>query len=275
MSLSNSLPTSRFLSRMKLRPMTTRLIPVLGSLLIGGMLGLGAPKALANEGVAPMMFHADATNVQSAQRGARDFMNYCSGCHSMKYLRYSRMGTDLGISEDLLKKNLMFTSTKPGDTIESAMPALAKEWFGQQPPDLTLETKARGADWVYSYLMSFYLDDKRPLGVNNLYLPGVSMPHVLGELQGWQVKEAAPHAEAGKEPAEGHGHEAGLKLEHPGKLTTEEYRDFITDLVNFMTYAAEPSTADRLHTGGRVMVYLLILLALTYYLKKEFWRDIH
>lgn len=235
-----------------------------GALLAAPLVGVQA----ADEGPPLMQFKAEPTNAPSVQRGARDFMNYCSGCHSMKYLRYNRFGADMGVSDDLLKKNLMFTSQKVGDTIVSAMPATAKEWFGQQPPDLTLETKARGTEWVYSYLMSFYLDDKRPFGVNNLYLPNVSMPAVLGNLQGWQVKEEAKAGEAAEETSP-------LKLVAPGSMSPEAYQNFVTDLVNFMTYAAEPSTGDRVHTGIRVMVYLLVLLALTYALKKEFWRDIH
>lgn len=142
--------------------------------------------AVANEGVALLPFKADTGNLASAQRGARDFMNYCSGCHGLKHLRYNRMAADLGIPEDVLKKNLMFTSEKPGDHILSSMPPdAAKGWFGQTPPDLTLTTRQRGIDWVYTYLLSFYLDPSRPTGVNNTVLPGASMPHVLWELQGW------------------------------------------------------------------------------------------
>lgn len=257
------------MSLVKISPM--RILTLAGAALLG--LALLAPfaPAQANEGLAPLQFKDDSGNLPSVQRGARNFMNYCSGCHSMKYLRYSRMGTDLGLSADQLKQNLMFTSDKPGDTIVNAMPAAAAgTWFGQIPPDLSLETKVRGADWVYSYLLSFYLDDKRPMGVNNLYLPGVSMPHVLGALQGWQVKEEAPAGEAAH-----HGEGEELKLAEPGSLSPEEYKAFVADLVNFMAYAAEPTTSQRLHTGGRVMIYLLVLLVLTYLLKKEYWRDIH
>jgi ubiquinol-cytochrome c reductase cytochrome c1 subunit len=219
-------------------------------------------------------FRTEVGNMPAVQRGARDFMNYCSGCHSLKYLRYSRMGQDLGIPDDVLKKNLMFTSKKPGDTIVSSMPAAAKDWFGQQPPDLTLEAKARGADWVYTYLMSFYLDPKRPMGVNNIMLPGVAMPHVLGGLQGWQVKAE------GKPVAEGQGGEEAealpkFDLVQAGTLSPEEYKAFVGDLTNFMVYASEPVANDRVSVGIRVMVYLLVLLGLTYLLKKEFWRDVH
>src|ERR1700760_3836590 len=123
---------------------------------------------------------ADITNVESLQRGARDFMNYCSGCHSLKYLRYNRMGTDLQISEAELK-NLMFTSDKVFDGVATSMPKDAEGWFGKQPPDLSLMARARGVDYIYSFLKGFYVDKTRPWGVNNLYLPSAAMPHVLAE----------------------------------------------------------------------------------------------
>lgn len=220
----------------------------------------------------PYSYTPDASNQASLQRGARDFMAYCSGCHSMKYLRYNRIAQDLGIPVDLLKANLMFTSTAVGDQIHSAMPAEAsKTWFGQTPPDLTLETRARGVDWVYSYLRTFYVDPARPLGTNNLVLPNASMPNVLWELQGWQVKEEAQ----GDAHAEGGHHGAPLKLVEPGKLSPAEYEKFVGDLTNFMAYAAEPGKTARVASGYKAMAYLLVLLVLCFLLKKEFWRDIH
>lgn len=243
-------------------------------LLAGGLLAAGS--ALAAGGTAlPYKFTPDLGNEASLQRGARNYMNYCSGCHSMRLLRYGRVGQDLNIPEDLLRANLMFTSEKPGDHIISAMPAEAAKWFGQQPPDLTVETRMRGADWVYNYLMTFYADASRPLGTNNLVLPGASMPHVLAELQGLQVKEEAP--------AEGHGegHAApahkgsGLKLASPGKLSEDDYADFVRDTVNFMAYAAEPGRAGRISTGINVMLFLLAFTVLAYLLKREFWKDVH
>ncbi len=222
----------------------------------------------AEEGPEPLSFREDVGNLPSVQRGARDFMAYCSGCHAMKYLRYNRMGTDLGIPDDLLKANLMLGTDKVGDPIPSSMPAKqAESWFGRVPPDLTLETKARGSAWVFSYLQSFYLDDKRPLGVNNPYLPGVSMPAVLGELQGWQKLAAPEKGEAEGAPK--------FELVQAGSMTPEEYKAFVTDLTNFMAYASEPGKSERIALGGKVMLYLLVLLVLTYFLKKEFWRDIH
>jgi ubiquinol-cytochrome c reductase cytochrome c1 subunit len=240
------------------------------ALAFAGLL-FAAPALHAEEESTLLQFKEEVGNLPSVQRGARDFMNYCSGCHSLKYLRYNRVAQDLDIPEDVLKKNLMFTSEKPGDTIVSAMPDSAKDWFGLQPPDLSLETKARGSDWVFTYLQSFYLDAKRPTGVNNELLPGLSMPHVLGSLQGWQVKAEK------KEGAEGGEEAAGPKFElvQAGEMSPEQYKDFVRDLTNFMAYAAEPVKSERIHYGIRTMIYLLVLLALSYMLKKEFWRDVH
>jgi ubiquinol-cytochrome c reductase cytochrome c1 subunit len=240
------------------------------ALLLTGLL-LSAPAAYAEEEIKTLAFEP-SDNAASIQRGARDFMAYCSGCHSLKYLRYNRLGADVGISDDLLKANLIFDGSKPGEQVQTAMPAKQSEaWFGRTPPDLTLETKARGADWVYSYLMGFYLDPTRPLGVNNLYLPGVSMPAVLGELQGWQVKVDEKGAKA-----EGEGDHLPLKLAQPGTMDEKQYKEFVGDLTNFMAYAAEPIAKDRESTGWHVVFYLLFLfIPLAYALKKEFWRDVH
>lgn len=222
----------------------------------------------------PYSYKADVSNLPSVQRGAKTFMNYCSGCHSMQFMRYSRVAQDLGIPEDLLKANLMFTSEKTGDVIHSSLSkAESAKWFGQSPPDLTLETRARGEDWVYSYLKSFYVDSARPLGVNNLVLPGASMPHVLWELQGWNAKAEA-HA-AGHESG-GHGPAPDpFKQVQAGKLEGKDYDKFVGDLVNFMAYAAEPGRSARQSLGFKAIVYLVILLGFAYLLKKEYWKDIH
>jgi ubiquinol-cytochrome c reductase cytochrome c1 subunit len=239
------------------------------ALLLGGIL-LAVPAAYAEDEPQLLAFTASA-NPATLQRGARDFMAYCSGCHSLKYLRYNRMAEDLGISADLLKANLIFDGSKPGELIQTAMPAQQSEtWFGRTPPDLTLETKARGADWVYSYLLGFYLDSSRPLGVNNLYLPGASMPAVLGEACGYQAKV---EAKGGKE---GEGEALPLKTVVPGSMDAAQCKAFVSDLTSFMAYAAEPVAREREHTGWHVVFYLLFLLIpLSYALKKEFWRDVH
>lgn len=255
--------------------------------------GVAGAAVAAGGHALPFEYAPDTSNLPSVQRGAAYFMGYCSGCHSMKYLRYNRIGTDLQIPEDLLKANLMLTSDKPGDTIKSAMPAAAaKTWFGTEPPDLTLETRARGPSWVYSYLKSFYVDTTRPLGVNNAVLPGASMPHVLWELQGWQVKPATTSEHAGAEEgaapastrgddgehAAGGAHGAnhtGLELAQKGTLSPQEYDKFVGDLVNFMAYAAEPGKAQRQSLGFKAIIYLILLMGLCYLLKKEFWKDVH
>jgi ubiquinol-cytochrome c reductase cytochrome c1 subunit len=234
------------------------------------LLSLALP-ALAEEAM-PYSVKLDRGNIASLQRGARNFMNYCSGCHGMQYLRYNRLAKDLDIPEDVLKKNLMFTSDKVGDQIHSAMPAQAADWFGKLPPDLTLETRARGAEWVYNYLLTFYLDPKRPNGVNNRMLPNVSMPHVLWELQGWQKpageKEEHEGVSEHKKPI--------YEIVQPGALSSDEYRKWVADLVNFMDYAAEPEKAERMKVGVKVMLYLIVfLLPLTYLLKREYWKDVH
>ena len=235
-------------------------------------LTLSAGVQAAGGAALPYQFKPDTGNQASLQRGARDFMAYCSGCHSMKHLRYSRIGQDLGIPEDLLKKNLMLTSDKPGDPIKSALkPEDAAAWFGQPPPDLTLETRARGPAWVYNFLMTFYVDNSKPNGANNLVLPGASMPHVLGDLQGWQVKPEAAAGEAGHAPKG-----SGLELAVAGTQSPEEYRKTVADITNFMAYAAEPGKNARIATGFKVMLYLfLFLLPVTYLLKKEYWKDVH
>lgn len=227
----------------------------------------------AEEGV---LMHArvDLSNKASLQRGARIFVNYCQGCHSAAFMRYSRMANDLGITEEVLKKNLMFGTDKPGDTMTTS---LTKEegvqFFNVAPPDLSVIARARGADWLYSYFMTFYRDDSRPTGVNNLTFKDVAMPHVLWNLQGWQrpvLKDGVDPE--GKIEAEDIDH---LELETPGKLNEQEYADTVNDLVNFLVYMGEPAKLKRYTVGGWVMVYLIVLLFVVYLLKKEYWRDVH
>jgi ubiquinol-cytochrome c reductase cytochrome c1 subunit len=246
-----------------------RILISLSALLLSGA------AVAAGGGPLPYSFEPDVTNLPSVQRGARNYMAYCSACHSMNLLRYSRIGEDLGIPEDILKANLMFTSDKPGDTISAAMPAESATWFGRQPPDLTVSSRARGPSWVYSYLMTFYLDPSRPAGVNNLVLAGASMPHVLWELQGWQTKGDDAHHAEDEGHGGGHGPDTGLTLVQEGTLSPEEYEAFVADTVNFMAYAAEPGRAGRVGLGMKVMLFLLVFSTLAYMLKKEFWKDVH
>jgi ubiquinol-cytochrome c reductase cytochrome c1 subunit len=232
-----------------------------------------APAAYAS-GAAETVQHAnnDVGNVMSLQRGARNFVNYCLGCHSAKYVRYNRMGTDLGISEQQLIDNLMFTGERPFDTIRNGMnPDDAKRWFGVAPPDLSLVARSRGTDYVYTFLRSFYVDPSRSTGVNNLMLPGTAMPHVLWELQGEQevVWE-------GKMDAQGNAskHFKEFKSVKPGKLAPEEFDGFVRDTVNFLDYIAEPVQLKRQSLGYRVIAFLLFFTLLAYLLKKEYWKDV-
>src|SRR5262245_18851971 len=174
----------------------------------------------------------DVSNVASLQRAARNFVNYCYGCHSAQYVRFNRVAADLGLSEDQVIQNLMFTGERPTDKMKNAMAlADARRWFGKDPPDLSLIARSRGTDYVFSFLKSFYIDPSRPTGTNNTVLPGASMPHVLWELQGLQRK-----VEEGK--ADAHGdidkHFTGFELATKGKLTPEEFDDFLRDTVNFL-----------------------------------------
>jgi len=217
----------------------------------------------------------DLSDRYSLQRGAKLFVNYCVSCHSAAYMRYNRMGRDLGLTGEQLQDNLMFTSKKVGSLMTGAMSATDAEiWFGVAPPDLTLTTRSRGVDWLYTYLRSFYLDDdpSRPFGVNNLLFKDVAMPHVLWELQGW--KRAVYKSELDEE---GHEHKEfkGLELVEPGQLTEAEYDRTILDLVNFMAYLGEPAKMERQRIGVWVLAFLAVFFVIALLLKKEYWKDIH
>lgn len=213
----------------------------------------------------PLAFSADVGNIASVQRGARDFVNYCAGCHTLKYLRYNQMASALDIPETLLKKDLMFVSglKTSSEMINAMSPSDGKAWFNKAPPDLTLEAEYRSPRWIYNYLQSFYLDPKRPTGVNNPLLKNVAMPDVLWSLQGWQRlvtdKDGTTHFEAASK----------------GSMTEEQFRGFVADVTNFLTFASSPDQIERSSLGPKVIIFLLILLVLTYLLKKEFWRDVH
>jgi ubiquinol-cytochrome c reductase cytochrome c1 subunit len=239
--------------------------------LLGTALSVGVASAQEGEGSLP---HAgtDINNVESLQRGARNFMNYCSGCHSLKYVRYNRIAKDLEIPEPELHANLMFTSEKPFDTVNSSMPADAEAWFGKQPPDLSLMARARSVDYIYGFLKGFYVDKARPWGVNNVVLPGTSMPAVLASLQGLQKpvfkNEQDEHGSANMVLV-------GAESMTAGALKPEEYDQFVRDIANFLDYAGEPIKAKRQSMGVFVMLFLLVFFAFAYMLKKEYWKDVH
>lgn len=229
--------------------------------------------ALAEEGeIALLHSGTDISNTDSLQRGARNFMNYCSGCHSLQYLRYNRMAEDLKIPESELTANLMFTADKAVDTINSAMPKDAESWFGKQPPDLSLMARARGVDYIYSFLKGFYVDKTRPWGVNNLYLPSAAMPDVLAGIQGLQkpVFKNEPDANGSARMVL-----VGVDSMTAGSMKPEEYDQFARDTANFLDYAGEPVKAKRQSMGVFVTLFLLVFFAFAYMLKKEYWKDVH
>ncbi|MCK5716423.1 MAG: cytochrome c1, partial [Thiomargarita sp.] len=222
----------------------------------------------------------DLHDKASLQAGAKIFVNYCMGCHSANYVRFQRIGKDLGISERDLKANLMFNADKVGETMSIALRQDdAKSWFGVIPPDLSVIARARGNDWLYTYMLSFYLDDSRPMGVNNLIFKEVGMPHVVWELQGWQKPVYKVTTDAhGKthqviERLELVNKDSMSEADHQKKV--DEYRINMRDLVNFLDYIGEPNKLERQSLGWKVILFLFIFLGFAYALKKEYWRDVH
>ncbi len=215
----------------------------------------------------------DLDNQESLQNGARLFVDYCLSCHSASYMRYNRMAQDIGLSEDELKKNYMFAAEKVGETMSVAMSAEdAKGYFGTKVPDLSVIARARGADWLYTYLRTFYLDPSRPWGVNNATFKDVGMPHVLWELQGLKKAVYETHEDhEGKEVKVITGYETVI----PGKLSEEEYDNAVRDLVNYLVYMGEPAKMQRYSLGVKVLIFLAIFFVFAYALKKEYWKDVH
>ena len=207
----------------------------------------------------------------SLQRGARNFVNYCLNCHNAAYMRYSAL-TKIGLTEQQIRDNLMFTTDKFGDTMVTALdPQDAKDWFGGVPPDLTLAARVRGSDWLYTFLRSFHRDDDAPSGWNNTVFKNVAMPNVLHNLQGTQI--IAPVGEK-----RGHGGTMEpvmkLKVDRAGTMNTAEYDQFVTDLVNYMTYMAEPVRTERSQIGVIVLFFLVFAFFIALWLKHEYWKDV-
>jgi ubiquinol-cytochrome c reductase cytochrome c1 subunit len=214
----------------------------------------------------------DVGNHASLQRGAANFVNYCLGCHSAKYVRYNRVAADLGISEAQLIDNLMFTGERPHDTMRIGInPDQAKRWFGVVPPDLSLIARARGTDYLYTFLRSFYADPTKATGVNNIVLPGTAMPHVLAELQGVQEAVWEGHVDA---QGNAQKHFKGFEPGTPGKLSAEEYDQFVRDTVNFLDYIGEPAQLQRTRLGFPVLAFIVFFTLLAWALKKEYWKDV-
>jgi ubiquinol-cytochrome c reductase cytochrome c1 subunit len=226
----------------------------------------------------------DLSDKASLQRGARTFVNYCLSCHSASYMRYNRMGEDLGISEELVKENMMFAADKTGDLMKAAMTTEdAKNWFGTAPPDLSLVARSRGPEWFYTYMRSFYRDEKSSTGWNNTLFPSVAMPHVLHDVQGWQravyrtEKHESESVKDGKKVKKVTEEKVfdRFEIERPGSMTMQQYDESMRDLTNFMVYVGEPAKLVRYRIGIVVLVFLTIFLAAAYLLKKEYWKDVH
>jgi ubiquinol-cytochrome c reductase cytochrome c1 subunit len=217
--------------------------------------------------------NADVANQASLQRGARLYMNYCLGCHSLQYVRYNTLAEGLGLTDDQVAENLRFTGDRPHDQIRIAMPrADAAGWFGLAPPDLSLTARSRGTDWIYTFLKSFYADPaSRTTGANNKVLEGTAMPHVLWELQG--VQEAVYRQEVGADGVSRPVFER-LELVTPGQLTPAEFDQAARDITTFLSWAAEPMQIERQRLGIKVLLFLLILLVFSYLFYKELWKEV-
>jgi ubiquinol-cytochrome c reductase cytochrome c1 subunit len=229
-------------------------------LLLMGLLSINTAYA-AGSSVTLDHVEIDITDQASLQRGAQTFINYCLSCHSASFMRYNRMAKDIGLTDDQVKDSLMFASDKIGDTMTIAMrPDDAKKWFGVTPPDLSVISRSRGTDWLYTYLRTFYLDGNKPMGTNNVAFKDVGMPHVLWEQQGYMAMDENSHS---------------LALDSEGQLSKTEYDQMVADLVNFLAYLGEPSKLQRMELAKWVFLYLIILLLVAYPMKKAFWKDIH
>jgi ubiquinol-cytochrome c reductase cytochrome c1 subunit len=244
-------------------------------LIIAALLSLSplAVSAAGGPGVELQDADIDLTDQAALQKGARHYMNYCMSCHSLQYMRYNRMAEDLGIDEVDLRQNLIFTDAKPGDLMTNAMrPEDGEKWFGTAVPDLTLVTRWRSPDWVYTYLKSFYADPSRPYGVNNLVFPQVGMPHVLSGLQGVQQPVYEEHETASGEVEQV---VVGVTPAEGGSMSAEEYDAMARELTAFLTYVGEPFKLERQQLGIYVLLFLGLFFIVAYALKKEYWKDVH
>ncbi len=245
----------------------------------GILLALPIATQAAGGGFALQPAGNDVADVASLQRGARNFVNYCMGCHAAKYIRYNKLQETLHITDEQVLENLMFAAEKVDETMTIAMPAAdAARWFGQAPPDLTLVARSRGTAWIYTFLKSFYLDDKALTGTNNLVFPNASMPHVLWELQGLQSATFKDSVDEQTGTAVSHFGDPAyfekLTSETAGTLSPDEYDQFVRDTVNFLDWAATPEQLERRKLGFWVLAFLLVFLIFAYLLKVEIWKDV-
>ncbi|RZT32415.1 cytochrome c1 [Cupriavidus agavae] len=232
---------------------------------------LAALPATAAEGGYPLEpAPLDTSDVSSLQRGAKLFVNYCLNCHGASMMRYNRL-KDLGLTDDQIRQNLLFSADKVGETMTVAMPPKdAKAFFGAIPPDLSVIARARGNDWLYTYLRTFYRDDTRATGWNNLVFPSVGMPHVLWELQGVRAAKFAEVEEHGQKV-----HKlAGWEQVTPGKMNTQEYDQAVADLVNYLNWMAEPAQSHRKRLGVWVLLFLGVFAVFAWRLNAAYWKDV-
>jgi len=220
----------------------------------------------------------DINDKESLRRGAKAFADYCYSCHAASFMRFNRIAKDLEMSEEEVREMMIHTRGKKGDPTKigelmkvSMTEDYAKNAFGTAVPDLSLAARARGADWVYTYLRSFYVDPYRPTGFNNTVFPDVGMPHVLWSLQGLQepVYKTVIHGDVAVEELD------GFEQIQAGTLSRVEYDMFLGDLTNFMVYLAEPVQVERRSLGWKVLLFLIVLFGFAYALKKEYWKDVH
>jgi ubiquinol-cytochrome c reductase cytochrome c1 subunit len=244
-------------------------------------LALAGPARANSEGPAWDKFPAQrVTDMAALQHGAKLFVNYCLNCHSAAYMRFNRL-RDIGLTEQQIKDNLVLTGAKVGDTMKSAIdPKDAKDWFGGVPPDLTLIARSRadgakgsGADYIYTYLRSYYRDDTRPTGWNNIAFPNVGMPNVLWELQGQQkavfVEQKDPHEEGKTEHVF-----KGFEPLSAGQLSQADYNDAVADLVAYLQWMGEPAQTSRVRLGVWVLLFLAVFTVIAWRLNAAFWKDI-
>jgi ubiquinol-cytochrome c reductase cytochrome c1 subunit len=246
---------------------------LIATLLLPAAVFAASPAMAAEGGVRLDRAPIDQTDVISLQRGARTFVNYCLNCHSASLMRWNRL-TDIGLNESQIQDDLIFTGAKVGDLMTvSFAPKDARKWFGAAPPDLSVIARARGADWLYSYLRGFYRDPSRPTGWNNTVFENVGMPNPLWQLQGQRVRVVEAVKGAGGK--EGHGTTVKYEMVVPGSLTPLQFDQTVADLVNFLVYMGEPAALTRKHIGIFVLLYLLAMWPLVYFLKREYWKDVH
>ncbi|MEK7989801.1 MAG: cytochrome c1 [Thiotrichaceae bacterium] len=224
----------------------------------------------ASGGVELQKAYNDIRNTASLQNGAKLYMNYCAGCHSLNFMRYQRIADDLGLTAEQVQLLIFDPEKKIGSMMTTSMdPNDATAWFGKAPPDLSVISRSRGTDWLYSYMTSFYVDESRPTGVNNLHFVDVGMPHVMWDQQGMQ--KAVYHTE---KDANGHEHQVFSHLEPEDKAKNEAYKAQVLDLVNFLEYVGEPGKVKRLDLGWKVILFFFIMSILAFWMKKEFWKDV-